>query len=118
MGNYDPFCVLTELNHLKISSFVRLKGSTVLFYEMTCRAETFHTIGEAHQGAFLVHRGYCSFMHRVNRKNCLEHIPGVFLDLFVTQAQAAVLAVDLQHHNVHLVAHLAEFARVLHFFAP
>ena len=57
-------------------------------------------------------------MDAVHGEAGLELVPGVLLQLLVTQRQTAVLLVDLEHNDLDVGAHLRELARVLHLLRP
>src|ERR1041384_2643607 len=59
-----------------------------------------------------------ALMNRTFEENALEGIPRVFFQLLMTEAQAAVIFIDIQHYYIHLFANLGEFRRMLEFLGP
>ena len=47
-----------------------------------------------------------------------KHIPRIFLALFDAERNTAALLVDIQHHNIHFIAHLHDFRRMHIFVGP
>ena len=61
---------------------------------------------------------YCALDARTGLIFLRELLPRVRLDLFETEADAALLAVDLENHGFDFVADREYFRRVLHALAP
>ena len=57
-------------------------------------------------------------MHRAHREYCFESIPRILFDLFVTEADLAVLIVNIQHYHFQVLTYFGEFGRMVETLHP
>lgn len=114
----DSLVVLVELNHLEVELVAELGLCAVFLDEVLGRREALYTMLEADDGALVEHFGHLAVMDRADGEDCLEHIPGIVLELLVAEAETTVALVDLEHLHLDVVADLRELAGVFDLLGP
>src|ERR1017187_7937767 len=59
-----------------------------------------------------------AFHHRAHRELLVQTLPGIRFQLLQTQADTALLRIDVQHHGLNLVVHVDQLGGVLHALGP
>ena len=118
MRKGDALGGLRELQDLEVELVARLRGRAVLFDELTRGAEALDVLAQGNHCALVGHLGDRTLVDAVHRVLVLELIPGILLQLLVSQRQTAVFLVDLQHHDLDVGAYRREFAGMLHLLGP
>ena len=118
MRKDDALAVLIEFDHLEVEFFVNLSLRTVFLNEVLGSSEAFYAVGESNDCALIEHFDDSAFVNRTNGEDCLEYIPGIFFELLVAEAQAAVVLVDSENLNFDVGTDLSEFAGVFDFLGP
>ena len=81
-------------------------------------SETFYTIRQCNYRTLIQHFDDSTFVYRTYCEYSFEYIPGVFFELLVTEAQATVFFVDLQHLYIDIRTDLSKFGRMFNLLSP
>lgn len=117
MGYDDLTLVFVKLDDLEVG-FVISFGAAIFLHQVLVRAEAFDTVGKRDCCALLTDFQYRAFVQAVDAEDGFEHIPGVLLELFVSEAEATVFRIHFEHDHVEFITHFGELRRVLDLLAP
>ena len=81
-------------------------------------AETFYAVFQSNHCALVAELNDLAFHDRVNAKLGLKLCPRILLKLFVTEAETAVLLINVKNNNLNLRSNLRELVGVFDFLGP
>src|SRR6185312_4251198 len=118
MRKYNALFVAIELDHQERSRLIGLHLLAVFLVEMTVGSKTFEAVRQLHDSALLILADHEAFMHGADIERLFQCIPGIFLQLFVTKLQLAVVLVDTQDHDINVMSDLRVLGRVIEPLQP
>jgi len=118
VGDDDAFAVLVELDDLEVESLTLTGFALVFLVEVAHRGESLDVVGEHDGGALVVHVDDLALVDRADGEEALVDVPGVLLELLVSEAEATVFGVDFEDDHVDLLTDLGELGGVFDFLAP
>ena len=118
MAEEDALALLVELEHLEGKLFAFLCLRAIFLLEVLRRAETFYTILQLNDSALLDELGDGALVNATLREYGGEYVPGVLLELLVTEAEATVVLVDFEDNHFNVGAELCELSGVLDLLRP
>ena len=78
---------------------------------MTSGAETFYAVLKCYNSTLVAQFNNLTFYLRVNSEFGFEFLPRILLELFVTEAETAVLFVDFENYYLNLCTDRGELRR-------
>ena len=118
MRKNDAFGIFVELDYLEVEFLINLSLSSVFLNEMFGSRETFYSVRQCDNRAFFEHFDNRSLMDRTYCKHGLEYVPGIFFELFVSEAETTIFFVDFENLNFDIGTDLSKLRGVFDFLCP
>src|SRR5258705_3210742 len=118
MRNYDTLFIPVKFNNHEFSLLIGTDTFSVFLCQMTVRGKTFQSIRQLYNSALIITAAHCSFMDGPDSKRILQCIPGIFLELFMSQLQLAVIFIDTHNDNINMRTNLRILAWMIKALQP
>src|SRR6185503_9512978 len=106
MRNDDPFFIPVKFDHHEFGLLVGTDTLSIFLGQMSVWSKSFQSIRQLNNRSFIIAPAYGTLVDCTDRKCILQSVPGIFLELLMTQLQFPVIFIDTHYDHIDMGTNL------------